>query len=108
MGKRNRNIQLNRFYWHKNDNSISNNPGYHPCYVYGKKGKKYKVLCFTHKAKRGERRKLNYNINPKENCYVLNKAKLSKESDISYRIYGYRIPQNKRDKKILTKIKKKI
>lgn len=109
MARRNRTIRKRRFYWYKNDPSISSARGYHPCYVYDKNEAKneYKIFCFTHKAKKGERTKLNYNINLKQNCYVLNSSKTIGREEFGDQIVGFKISQNKKDKKVLSRIKKR-
>lgn len=71
----------------------------HPVYVYGKRGRNYKYLTFTHKPEKGkesEYEKLKHNIDPQErnkSTYVKKKYDVSIDSkflppDKKYRIHN--------------------
>ena len=69
----------------------------HPVYVYGKSGRDYKYLLFTHKPKKGEEDdyvKLKHNIDPKaaetvymKKSYQVNHDSAFREPDVKYRIH---------------------
>ena len=82
----------------------------HPVYIYGKRGRNYKYLTFTHKPETGKEadyERLNHNINPKEfgkDTYVKKKYGISVSSsfdppDHKYRIHEDDLPIIKRYKK---------
>ena len=82
----------------------------HPVYVYGKRGRNYKYLTFTHKPEEGKENdyeKLKHNIDPNEkdrDTYVKKKYDVSVSRkfdppDKKYRIHGEDVPTIKRYKK---------
>lgn len=94
-----------KYYWHQ-DNSVKK---FHPAYIYKKNDKKnkYHILCFTSSKGKG-RTKLNKNINPLSNndCFVLNKPRISKRKFFGNELVGYKIT-DKDDKHKVKKIMKK-
>lgn len=99
----------NRAHFFKRKKSTKRQVG-HPVYVYGKSGRYYKYLTFTHTPERGKEKdyeKLRHNIDPKEDAkatYVkripdVTDQKEFRTPDKKYRIHEDDVPTIRKYKK---------
>lgn len=102
-------VKWNRSHEFKRKQSSRRTVG-HPVFVYGKRGRNYKYLTFTHTPEAGKEdqyEKLNHNIDPNEleaPTYVKKKYDVSVDRkfispDKKYRIHSDDVPIIKRYKK---------
>lgn len=86
----------NRVHEFKRKESTKHKVG-HPVYVYGKRGRNYKYLTFTHKPEEGKEQdyeKLKHNIDPQEkneSTYIKKKYDVSEDRKFRHPDKKYRI-----------------
>ncbi len=99
----------NRSHEFKRKNSTKREVG-HPVYVYGKRGRTYKYLTFTHKPEEGKEQdyeKLKHNIDPHEKSeptYVKKKYQINRDDAFRAPDKKYRIHDD--DRETIKKYKK--